>query len=186
MILSLVIFTIVFASTAFAKKEKTVEKTKWENVDFFDKYKGKIKVTGSAKKALTKNPVFIRDYTIGNAMSMKGSESNAKGTVHSEVFFGGIPKEPFQKMVEELYTQFETEISNAGLNVVNGDELLQSAWAVKKSGDKDSWIGKTGPDPIDVPGLSRYIAVASKPGREPVLQTSFRQTAITTLRDSEC
>jgi hypothetical protein len=85
-------------------------------------------------------------------MAMKGSESNSKGTVHSEVFFGGIPKDPFQKMVDELHLQFETEIAGAGLNVVNGDELLKSDWAVKKSGDKDSWIGKTGTEPINVKG----------------------------------
>jgi hypothetical protein len=151
-ILFTTMFCLILIQNIQAKKDEKSENTKWDNVDFIDKYKGKIKVSGAAKKALSKNPVFVRDYTISNAMAMKGSESNAKGTVHSEVFFGGIPKDSFQKMVEELYAQFETEISGAGLNVVNGDELLQSAWAVKKAGDKDSWVGKTGNDPIDVKG----------------------------------
>jgi len=144
------ILTLAIGTSALAKKEKKVEKTKWENVDFFDKYKGKIKVTGGAKKNLARNPSFIRDYTIGNALVMKGSESNSKGSVFSEVFFGGIPQEPFQKMVEELYQQFTEGMSTAGLTITDGDELLKSDWAVKKSGDRGAWVGKTGNKPIPV------------------------------------
>lgn len=149
-LLLLAIFTVALLPTSMAKEKKTVEKTKWETVDFMDKYKGKIKVSGGAKKNLEQNQSFIRDYAIGNALVMKGSESNAKGSVFSEVFFGGIPQEPFQLMVEELYQQFTEGISGAGLTITDGDELLKSAWAVKKSGDKGSWIGKTGSDPIPV------------------------------------
>lgn len=151
-ILFLALVCLTITQTIQAQKEKNVEKTKWENVDFFDKYKGKIKVPGSAKKNLSGNPSFIRDYAIGNAMVMKDSEKNAKGSVFAEVLFGGIPQEPFQNMVEELYQQFSDELSDAGLTVSDGDQLLQSEWALKKADQKGSWIGKTGSDPIHEKG----------------------------------
>ncbi len=132
----------IFSPITFAKDKKG-EKVNWENVDFVNDYKIKFKLA-SASKSLKETSVFITDYSVNNALRMKGSESNAKGTVHSEVFFGGIPQNKFQAMVEELYQHFQAELTKAGIQLSDGEKEINSEYANKQKENEKNFIGKTG------------------------------------------
>lgn len=142
----LLTFAVSMATATYAKKKKASPKD-WSKVDFFDAYKVKTKFGKPASKSLTKNPTFINDYSIKNALKMKGMESNSNGTVHSAVTFAGIPRDKFQAMVDELYQQFQDELTSAGLHLTNGDELLKCDFAEKKKSDRGAVIGKTSNEP---------------------------------------
>ncbi len=124
-------------------KDKKGEKVNWESVDFINDYKVKFKLA-SASKSLKETSVFINNYSINNALRMKGSESNSKGTVHSEVFFGGIPQDKFQAMVEELYQHFQAELTKAGIQLSDGEKEINSEYANKQKENEKNFIGKTG------------------------------------------
>lgn len=132
-------------SVAFAKDKKP-EKKVWENVDFISDYKVKFKLA-SASKSLKETSLFVTSYSVNNALRMKGSESNSKGTVHSEVFFGGIPKDKFQAMVDELYQHFQDELTKAGIKVSDGEKEINSEYANKQKENDKNIIGKTGNEP---------------------------------------
>jgi len=123
-------------------KDKKEERKNWENVDFVNDYKIKFKLA-SASKSLKETSVFITDYSVNNALRMKGSESNSKGTVHSDVFFGGIPQDKFQAMVEELYQHFQTELTKAGIKLSDGEKEIDSEYANKQKENEKNIIGKT-------------------------------------------
>lgn len=145
-ILTMVLLVAFITPSAFAKKKP--EKKDWSKVDFVKEYKMKIKLPGAAKKSLATNPTFITDFSINNALRMKRSESNAKGTVHSEVFFGGIPQDKFQAMVEELHQDFQSKLKDAGITLDNGEKLLQSDYALKQKENDKNLVGKTGSEPL--------------------------------------
>ncbi len=142
-----VLFIGSLIPASFAKGDKKNEKTDWSKVDFIKDYKVKFKIPGAAKKSLNSNPTFITDYSINNALRMKGSESNAKGTVHSEVFFAGIPQDKFQAMVDELYQDFQNELTKAGITLSDGEKELQSDYAMKQKEKDKNFVGKTGSEP---------------------------------------
>ena len=163
---TLIAFT---ATTSYAKKKKASPKD-WSKVDFFDTYKVKTKFGKPASKSLAKNLTFINDYSIKNALKMKGMESNSNGTVHSAVTFAGIPRDKFQAMVDELYQQFQDELTKVGLHLTNGDKLMKSDFVENKKSDRGAVVGKTNGEPelekasiIDqmIPG---YGALAVKEG----------------------
>ena len=143
--LAFTLMAVIFSLSANAKNKK--ERTDWSKVDFVKEYKMKIKLPGAAKKSLKSNPTFISDYSINNALRMKGSESNAKGTVHSEVFFGGISQDKFQAMVEELYQHFQNELSRSGIILSDGEALLQNDYTLKQKENDKNLIGKNGTEP---------------------------------------
>lgn len=140
--LSALMFLFVISVAAFAK-DKIPEKKVWENVDFVNDYKVKFKLA-SASKSLKETSLFVTSYSVNNALRMKGSESNSKGTVHSEVFFGGIPKDKFQAMVDELYQHFQDELTKAGIKVSDGEKEINSEYANKQKENEKNFIGKTG------------------------------------------
>ncbi len=113
-------------------------------------YDVKLKIPGAVKKSLASDPIFISDYSISNALRMKGSEKNGNGAVFSEVYFGGVPQDKFQAMVEELYQHFQDELAKSGFNITDGDKLLQSDYAIKQKENDKHFIGKTGKEPYSM------------------------------------
>lgn len=138
--LLMMLLAVFMVSGANAKSDDG--KTDWSKVNFIDEYKVKFKIPGAMSKSLKSNPTFITDYTINNALRMKGSESNAKGTVHSEVHFGGIPQDKFQKMVQDLYAHFQEQLLNAGITLTDGEKEIQSKSAQKQLEKGKHLIGK--------------------------------------------
>ncbi|RLD26794.1 MAG: hypothetical protein DRI54_02185 [Bacteroidetes bacterium] len=121
----------------------------WSTVDFSKEYKGTFKIGGGSVKALKNNKTFVSGYTIGQAITMKGSNTSSTSGVHSEVSLGGIETEAFQQMVNELYNSLLQELTDAGLQLTDGKDLVNSEVAQKKKAknDKDDIIGSTGDDP---------------------------------------
>ena len=146
-ILLMVLMVFLLGATSQAKKKEKA-KTNWENVDFMDAYKIKVKIPGGVAKSLKNNKTFINNYSVGQALRMKGSEGTATKTLFSEVSFGGVSQSDFQAMVDELYQDFVSDLTAAGLNVTNGDEIVAGSYAQKKKADNKSWIGKVGKDPV--------------------------------------
>ena len=144
-ILSVLMLLVYFTTVAIAKDKKE-ERKNWENVDFVSDYKVKFKLA-SASKSLKETSLFVTNYSVNNALRMKGSESNSKGTVHSEVCFGGIPQDKFQAMVNELYQQFQDELTKAGIKVSDGEKEINSEYANKQRENEKNIIGKTGKEP---------------------------------------
>lgn len=144
-ILSVLMLLVYFTTVAIAKDKKE-ERKNWENVDFVSDYKVKFKLA-SASKSLKETSLFVTNYSVNNALRMKGSESNSKGTVHSEVFFGGIPQDKFQVMVNELYQHFQDELTKAGIKVSDGEKEINSEYANKQKENEKNIIGKTGNEP---------------------------------------
>lgn len=141
----------LFVQVQAKDKSKTIN---WSNVDFVKEYKIKAKIPGAVGKSLSQNPTFINDFYLVQASLMKGSsqagtlQKQGVGSVFSEVELGGISKEALQKLVEELYQEFTTELKNAGLNVVDGSQLLESKYAQSKKDDKNSMVGKASSEPV--------------------------------------
>lgn len=151
-ILMTVLIALFAVTTSTAKKKEG--NTDWAKYDFMDEMKGKIKIPGKLKKSLKGNPSFVSDYCVSNALVMKGSESNAKGTVHSEVHLAGISNDAFQTMTNELYEEFATGLQHAGMTITDGEQLMQSDWALKKKDSKNNYVGKIGNDPmVDKAGI---------------------------------
>jgi hypothetical protein len=80
---------------------------------------------------------------------MKGSESTATKAVFSEVSLTGIESEKFQKMVDELYAELVKELESAGLQITNGDDVMQTDFVTSKTAkpSKDEYIGPTSAKP---------------------------------------
>ena len=155
-----VLMLLVYFTTVAIAKDKKPEKKVWENVDFVSDYKVKFKLA-SASKSLKETSLFVTNYSVNNALRMKGSESNSKGTVHSEVFFGGIPQDKFQVMVNELYQHFQDELTKAGIKVSDGEKEINSEYANKQKENEKNIIGKTGKEPTH---QKAGIAEGSIPG----------------------
>jgi hypothetical protein len=152
LIFTLIAFFMCCASGLNAKdKDKTIN---WNNVDFVNDYKIKAKIPGTVGKSLASNPTFINDYTIAQASLMKGSshagtlQKQGVASVFSEVELEGISPQAIQKVVDELYLEFVSELKNIGLNITEGDDLLNSEQAQSKKEDKNSIVGKAGKEPV--------------------------------------
>jgi hypothetical protein len=137
-----IILIAVFSMTVFGQQD-------WSKVDFFDEYKGKVKIGGASAKALKENKIFVNYYTVGQATTMKGSEKSATKAVYSEVSLAGLENAAYQQMVDELYRQLLAELEAAGLQITNGDDVLNSGYAQERlaKGKKDEHIKKTGANP---------------------------------------
>ena len=148
LLFSLLAIALLVAPQAQAKnkdKNKTID---WNQVDFVKDYKIKAKIPGSVGKSLSKNPTFISDFYLTQASLMKGSskagtlQKQGVGSVFSEVELGGISKEALQNLVEELYQEFTNELKSAGLNIVDGKQLIETSYAQSKKDDKNSMVGQ--------------------------------------------
>ena len=137
-----IFFSIFISTTLLAQKD-------WSSVDFFDEYKGKVKIGGASAKVLKANKTFVNFYTVGQATTMKGSERSATKAVYSEVSLAGVENEAYQQMIDELYQELLAELEAAGLQTTNGDDVLSSPYATDRraKGKKDELIKKTGTNP---------------------------------------
>jgi hypothetical protein len=121
----------------------------WSGVDFIKECKVDTKMPGGVAKSFRNNPVFVNDYYIMQASLMKGSskagmmQKQGVGAVFAEAALAGITKEAMQALIEELHIAFLQDLKDAGLNIVDGDEILQSEYAMSRKDDKKAWIGKT-------------------------------------------
>ncbi len=146
--LTLLFLAIILAIQSKAQKD-------WSKVDFDKEYKRSSTIKGSAAKLLSKNKVFIAGYTISQATEMKGSEtssalqSGSSKSVFAEAELGGINREDYQQMVDKLFQDLVSELTAAGLNITNGDEIIASSYAQKQlaKGDKKIYIGTYGENP---------------------------------------
>jgi hypothetical protein len=95
---------------------------------------------------------------------LKGSERSATKSVFSEVQFGGVDQAAFQQMVNECYKDFVDQLSAAGLDITNGDELMATDYAqdIMNNGKKNDFAGKSPGKPfetkkrIDEGGIAGY------------------------------
>lgn len=121
----------------------------WSKVNFEDEYKSKTKIPGSAAKSLQANPVFINDYYLTQASLMKGAshagtiQKQGVTSVFAEAALAGVSPEALQALIEELYTHFVEDLKGIGLNVTNGDAVMQSKYVLSKADKKNVMIGKT-------------------------------------------
>jgi len=102
-----------------------------------EELKGKFKINNASAKSLKKNKTFINDFTISQATKMKGSERTATKSVFSEVTLSGLETDAYQEMVNQMYKSMITELEKAGLQITNGDDVIQSDYAQKRI-EKDS------------------------------------------------
>lgn len=151
------IISILLSVAVFAQKD-------FSSVNFGDEYKVKTKISGGFAKSLKSSPSFISNYQLHQATVMKGSESTATTAVFAEIKLNGITQESYQKLADEMYQELVSEFKNAGINIVNGEEVLQSKPAQKKiakAGNGDLF-GKTSSNPA-YEG-KRKISEGSMPG----------------------
>jgi hypothetical protein len=118
----------------------------WSTIDFMKE--GKVDTKGIGK-SFKSNPVFINDYYIMQASMMKGSsksgvmQKQGVGAVFSDASLAGVSAEALQSLIDDLHTQFIQELKNAGLNIVDGEALLQTDYVQSKKSDKKVMAGKT-------------------------------------------
>lgn len=136
------ILFISLLSLAFAAQAQK----DWSTVDFIKE--GKVDTKGLGK-SFKSTPVFVNDYYIMQASMMKGSsqagvmQKQGVGSVFSEASLAGVSKEALQSLIEEIHGQLIQEMRGAGLEVVDGEALLQTDYAQSKKGDKKAFSGKT-------------------------------------------
>ncbi|MFT7158112.1 MAG: hypothetical protein ACI8Q1_003139 [Parvicella sp.] len=123
--------------------------TDWSKVDFAKKYKMNTKISGGVAKTLKSDPIFINDYYISQASLMKGKsqagmmQQRGVGNVVAEAALAGVSAEALQKLIEELHAQFVEELKGIGLNITDGQSVIDEANESGKGDRKNAWIGKT-------------------------------------------
>jgi hypothetical protein len=121
----------------------------WSKVNFADEYKRKVKLSGGFVKSLKNNPTYVTNYQLHQATVMKGSETTATSGVFAEIKIAGLDQETYQDLTDEMYNEFIKELTDAGINIVNGDELFKTKNAQKKLSNvkKGEVMGNTGDNP---------------------------------------
>ena len=123
--------------------------TDWSTVDFTKAFKAKSKIPGSATKSLQTNPVFVNDYYLTQASLMKGSshagtiQKQGVKSVFAEAALAGVSPEALQALIEELYGLFVADLKSIGLNVTDGNNVMQSKYVLSKAQKKNVMIGKS-------------------------------------------
>lgn len=123
--------------------------TDWSKVDFAKKYKMKAKIGGSISKSFKSQPTFVNDYYISQASLMKGKsqsgvmQKQGVGSVFAEASLAGVSAEALQKLIEELHAQFVQELKGIGLNISDGQAVIEYGNESGKADRKNAWIGKT-------------------------------------------
>jgi hypothetical protein len=136
-IILLVSFCVTLSS--FGQKD-------WSKVNFTDDYKGKVKISGAASKALKNNKTFVNAFTVSQATLMTGSKTTSTKGVFSEVSLAGIDNGLYQVMVDELYQNFIQELKEVGLDITSGEEFIASDFVQKRLAKikKNELIGPIG------------------------------------------
>lgn len=134
-----IILLLLISTSSFAQKD-------WSNVDFGEEYKSKIKIKGSSAKSLKANPTFIANYTIAQAVDMKASKKSATKSIFQEVTLTGVSSDAYQEAVNSLYSELMKALEDAGIQITDGAELMNSDVVQKKlnKGKKNEYIGNTG------------------------------------------
>jgi ACT domain-containing protein len=124
----------------------------WNTVNFGEKYKGQFKMKGKSAKMLTKHKVFVNNFEVKQAVIAKGSQttsalqSGKRKSIYSTVGLVGVSKEAYQQMVNNLHNQFVEELKAIGLDITNGDDVLNLPYVKKQiaKGKKSTIAGNTG------------------------------------------
>jgi hypothetical protein len=128
--------------------------TDWSKVNFSKEYKAKSKISGAVAKSLKNNPTFINFYQLEQATLQKGVsregtlQKQGTGSVFAEAALAGVSSEALQSLVNELHKDFVNQLSSAGLNIANGDKLLETKYVLSKKDKKGAFIGKNDGKPI--------------------------------------
>ncbi len=131
---------------ASAQKKKNNQRQDWSKVDFFDQYKGNVKIPGGAVKALKKYPLFVNSYVVSQATAMKGQDTKGDQGMFAAISISGLKDADFQELTNQLYAQLETSLKAAGLNYTNGDDVMNCDFVTKQKTKKkeNQTIGNVG------------------------------------------
>lgn len=129
---------------ALAQKGKS---TDWSKTNFADEYKLNLsKYSGGVAKELQKSPVFVCDYKMLQYVQQKSANQKGGGpTVFAEAVLGGVEKEAYQKLTDELYDHLVSELKKAGLKIADGEAVIKSETAQKVADGKKEYA-------VDYPG----------------------------------
>lgn len=136
-VLVLCVFTL---GNIFAQKN-------WDNYNFEKENKRKVTVKGASAKSLKANKSLIARYEIGQAIFMKGTQRSSRSSdMFSKISLGGLNNENYQKMVNELHQEFEKELTNIGLKLTTGEDVMTTKTAQKyiKKNKDHFFIGNIG------------------------------------------
>lgn len=138
----LILLSLIFISgTIFAQSD-------WANYNFEKENKRNVSINGGGAKALKNNKTFINLYAIHQATYMKGSESSATKAVYSKAGLGGLDNPSYQKMVDELYAELVEGLTDAGLDITEGEDFLATDFVSNRKSQEKSgeYIGNIGTD----------------------------------------
>ncbi len=130
--------------------------TDWSKVNFEKEYKVKTKIPGGIAKSLKSNPTFLNDYSITQASLMKGKsqasmmQKQGVGNVLSEAALAGVSAEALQKLIDELHAEFVADLKAIGLNITDGQEVIDEAMSSGKADRNNALIAKTDGTPVYV------------------------------------
>ncbi len=121
---SLLIFTLVicvFSVTAQKKKD-------WDKINVGKEYGIDFTKFKSVSKSLKNSPAFISDYKIQQFFEQKGNNHKGGGsTMFSTVGLSGISQEAYQITINELYTDLFNGLKGIGLEMADGEKVVNSA-----------------------------------------------------------
>ena len=121
----IVLLCMFISGTIFAQKN-------WDTYNFEKEHKRKVTVKGASAKSLKANKTFIARYEIGQAIFMKGTQRSSNSSdMFSKISLGGLNNDGYQKMVNELHQEFEKELTNIGLKLTTGEDVIATATAQK-------------------------------------------------------
>lgn len=122
----------LFSITPTQAQKKNKAPKDWSTVDFFDLYKGNVKIGGGAAKALKKYPLFVNSFTLSQATAMKGKDTKGDQGMFAAISISGLKEADFQNLTNELYVQLVSSINAAGMKHTDGVDVLASDFAQKQ------------------------------------------------------
>jgi hypothetical protein len=149
---------LFFIAAALNAQNKNGKLTDWETVDIAKTWKINAKISGGIAKSLKSEPTFIQNYEIEQATMMVGSASSSRNSsLFSGAALGGVSEDAIQGLTDELYADLVSKLKAAGLNITDGEEVVNSDYANKKSDQKSTFIGKKeGPEYEKLNSLDDY------------------------------
>jgi len=137
------VVALLFTVNALFAQDKKGKLTDWETVDIADTWKIKAKVPGGIAKSMMSEPTFIMNYELKQATMMVGSAASSNSaSLFSGAALGGVSEDAIQKLTDELYADLVSKLEAAGLKITEGDEVVNSEYALKKSDTKSTFVGK--------------------------------------------
>ena len=138
-----ILLTYALSFCATQAKDKEVKLTNWDEIDIAKYWKIKMNVPGKMGKSLKDVPTFINNYSVFQATTMVGSASSSNNSsLFSGAALGGVSEKALQQLTNELYADWVTKLKAAGLNITEGNEVMNSEYVQSKKDDNKSVIKK--------------------------------------------